>query len=471
MTPAPFTFELIRAALPEARLLGPASGAATAVSTDTRTLKAGELFVALVGDAFDGHRFVSRALDFGAAAVVVSKTEGLDALLAAHPRAAAFAVADTLAALGALAAHWRSRCAPRVLAVSGSNGKTTTKEILAAILRERSAVLATTGNLNNLVGLPLTLLALRDEPVAVVEFGVSIPGEMAQLAAIARPDVGVVTSIHPAHLQDMGDIETVAREKGGLFAALAEAGVAVVNLDDPRIVAQAARTKAQRLTFSRERQDADVCAQKISPLADGFAVDVSVGGERAEFRLPLLGRHNVSNLLAAVAAAHAVGAPLASMPPAVAKVVLPGRRLKIRRDITGFVLIDDCYNANPASMAAALDILADVGAGKHKTALLGDMLELGPLSADYHRALGEKAAQAGVDLLGAFGRFAVEVAEGARRAGMPEERIFCSDDWSCFAAAVDGRVRPGGAVLVKGSRGMRMERAIDALAARTEGTR
>jgi UDP-N-acetylmuramoyl-tripeptide--D-alanyl-D-alanine ligase len=462
MTPPRFTPEELAQAT-AGRWEGPPPPALEGLSTDSRKPSPGSCFVALRGERFDGHAFVAEAARAGARAAVVA--EGAEVSAAGLPL---LRVGDTLAALGAIARLHRRRFRIPLVAVTGSNGKTTTREMVAAILATRGPVLRSEGNLNNEVGVPLTLLRLAAEhTAAVVEMGMSHPGEIGRLAAIAEPQVGVVTNATPAHLAGLGTVEAVADAKAELYQGLPPGGVAVANADDPRMLKRAQASGRRLLTFAvgRGRRGDVVVLEILSHAADGLAFLLGIGNRELEVRIPLVGAHNAANAAAAAAAAVALGCSDREIVRGLAEVRPVGRRLRLDRLPCGATIVDDCYNANPASMSAALRTLAELAAasGSRPVAVLGDMLELGPVEAEAHRALGAEAARAGVRLLGAFGPRSREVLASARAAGLPEEAVFHSEEVEPLAAFLRTRIGPGDVVLVKGSRGMRLERLIEAL--------
>ncbi|ABC83533.1 UDP-N-acetylmuramoyl-tripeptide--D-alanyl-D-alanine ligase [Anaeromyxobacter dehalogenans] len=446
------------------RWLGAPPAAVDGVSTDTRTLAAGQLFVALKGERFDAHDHLEAAAAAGAAALVVS-----GAWAAAHPAPPrpALAVADTLAALGAIARFHRCRFGIPVIGVTGSNGKTTTREMIAAILATRGPVLKTEGNLNNEVGVPLTLFGLDDaHATAVIEMGMNHPGEIARLAAIAQPQVGVVTLAAPAHLEGLGTVEAVADAKAELYEGLPAGGIAVVNADDARMLKRGVASGRRMLTFAsgRGRRGDVVVLEVLSQSVEGLRFVLGVGNREVPVHIPgLVGAHNARNAAAAACAAIAVGCTDREIAQGLAAVRPVGRRLRLERLPSGVQLVDDCYNANPASMSAALEVLRDLAAapGARAVAVLGDMLELGSFEAEAHRALGAEAATAGVAVLAAFGPRARATAEAARAAGLAE--TFHTEDLDRLVAFVRERLRPTDVLLVKGSRGMKLERLVEAL--------
>jgi UDP-N-acetylmuramoyl-tripeptide--D-alanyl-D-alanine ligase len=445
------------------RWTGAPPAALAGVSTDTRALAAGALFVALRGERFDAHDFLAEAAARGAAAAVVT---ALRQAQGGRPYAGPMPlleVPDTLVALGAIARHHRERFDLPVVGVTGSNGKTTTREMLAAILARRGPVLRSEGNLNNEVGVPLTLLGLGPQHRhAVIEMGMSHPGEIARLAAMARPQVGVVTLAAPAHLAGLGSVEAVADAKAVLYQGLPPGGVAVANADDPRMLDRAEASGRRLITFSAgpERRG-DVAVLEVSQGAGGLRFVLSVGNRALPVHVPaLVGAHNAANAAAAAAAAVALGVPDRDVVEGLREVRPVGRRLRLETLPSGLALLDDCYNANPASMRAALATLAALSGGRRPAAVLGDMLELGAAEAEAHRALGEEAARAGVRLLAAFGPASRGTAEAARAAGLPAFHTEDPDQLSAWARA---QLDPGDLLLVKGSRGMRLERLVEAL--------
>jgi len=431
-------------------LCGP-DRAIAGVSTDTRTVAPEQLFVALRGERFDGHDFLEQAVTAGAGALLVTDGARIPA------GASALVVADTRLALGRLAAAWRAGFEIPVIAVTGSNGKTTTKEMIAAILRRQygDTVLATRGNLNNEIGLPLTLLGLAaGQRAAVIEMGMNHPGEIAYLTQIGAPTVAVVTNAQRAHLAGMGDMNQIAREKGSIFAGLGAGGVAVVNADDA--YAGLWRRMAGRnplLTFGIER-GADVRAVvRQQGLTTLLSLWTPVG--QAELKLAVPGRHNARNALAAAAACLAAGIPLAAVVAGLEGFAGLKGRLQRRQGRAGAVVLDDTYNANPDSVRAGIDVLAaTIG---RKVLVLGDMGEIGEASGQYHDEIGGYAKSQGVDRLLAFG----DASQQAVRNFGEGARHFC--DIEKLIAAVNKQLGPETTVLVKGSRFMKMERVADAI--------
>jgi UDP-N-acetylmuramoyl-tripeptide--D-alanyl-D-alanine ligase len=428
------------------------------VTTDTRRIARGELFVALRGERHDGHAFVAEAARRGAGAVIVERAGA-----GASVPCAVVVVADALVALGDLAAFHRRRIAPRVLAVTGSNGKTTTKEMLAAIcIAELGAprVVHTHGTQNNLVGVPLTLLRLVEETaVAVVELGMNGPGEIWRLAQIARPDVGVVTCMAAEHLEGLGSMHGVVEANTELYRRLRVSATAVFNADDPHVRAAVEVFPGRRLGFGMA-DTAGVRATGVEDLGlDGMAFRLALEGGETMVRLRLPGRHNVHNALAAAAVAHAAGFSLEAIRAGLEGFEPPGMRMEILRLGSGVTVLNDAYNANPSSMAAALATLSASSAAR-RIAALGEMRELGDEAVAAHLELGRHAAAAHLDRLLLLGPHATSVRAGAMEAGMPAERIVVAEDHQALASALRGCWRPGDVVLIKGSRGAAMETVL-----------
>jgi UDP-N-acetylmuramoyl-tripeptide--D-alanyl-D-alanine ligase len=422
----------------------------TAVGTDTRTLPDGALFVALVGERHDAHDHISEAALAGARGAVVSH---IPAGAPAHLRY--YVVADTLAALGQLARFARRRDAVHVCAVTGSNGKTTTKELLRAALGVRHVVHATRGNLNNLVGVPLTLLATaREARVAVIELGTNAPGEVARLAAIAEPDVAVVTTISPEHLEGLGDLEGVLREETAVLPWLPQDGSAVIP-DEPAGLVERARALAPnvRVIGTSRRADEELRAERIELDTGGRVRFVWRGHSVA---LQLRGRHNAYNALLALAVGELWGGSAREMIEAIGEVVPTAMRSEIRH-VGGMVVIADCYNANPGSVRAAIDLLAGMPQRGGRVAVLGSMLEMGPTSPAIHAEIAAAVAAAGLDLVVATGDFVTAFEPFVAALG---DRLLRQPDPMGVVDALAERLRGDEVVLLKGSRGVALERLL-----------
>ncbi|NKF22925.1 UDP-N-acetylmuramoyl-tripeptide--D-alanyl-D-alanine ligase [Solimonas marina] len=419
------------------------------VTTDSRNEVDGALFVALKGERFDGHAFVAQAKDNGAVAALVSEFVDVDL-----PQ---LKVTDTLAGLQQLAMQWRQRFDLPVVAVTGSNGKTTTKQLLAAVFAARGPVLATQGNLNNHIGVPLTLLRLRGEHrTAVIEMGANHAGEIALLAAIAQPDVGVVTQAGDAHLEGFGSRDGVAHAKGELFAALDARGVAVINADD--VYAPLWTTLAGQASIIRFGlgEGADVRAMHVEPQAGaGTRFTLVTPQGRAETLLPMPGRHNVMNALAAAACGIALGLEPAQIAIGLSRAEGASGRLNWKTTAQGARLLDDSYNANPSSLRAGLELLSELPG--RRWLVLGNMAELGPNSAQLHADAGSAARHLGIERLFAVGPMASAAVQAFGAGGQ------CFEDNDQLAAAVADELDSTITLLVKGSRSARMERVVAAL--------
>ncbi len=450
------------------------------IVTDSSKVKRGSIFIALKGERFDGHRFVPEALKRGAACAIVHRGVVGSTGLAAGGSAKRLAgktpargatilrVKDTLKALGDLAHFRREKLAPKVVAITGSNGKTTTKEMAAAILEEavlkgqklRGKVLKTEGNLNNLVGLPLTLLKLRPlHKVAVVEIGTSRPGEIQRLAEIAAPDIGIITAVAAAHLEGLKNLAGVAREKGALFRNMRPGGTIVVNLDDSRVRRLGKRYQGRKISYGKR---GSIRAGAVQTDAKGTRFTLRAGTRRCPVQLRYLGRHNISNAVGAAALALELGVSLA----AVRRGLANARPFSMRMEADswrGAGIINDAYNANPASMEAAIKTLAEMGGRGKKVAVLGDMFELGKTTRREHRELGRRVAKARIDRLYLLGRQAAAVKAGAQSGGMDSTNIVIGRDHGDIARRLRGDVNKGDWLLVKGSRGMKMEKVLSEL--------
>jgi UDP-N-acetylmuramoyl-tripeptide--D-alanyl-D-alanine ligase len=454
--------ELVRAtegALVSGDLGVPVAG----VSIDSRTLQVGEAFFAIVGHRLDGHAFLGDAAARGAACVVVHA-------LPDEPPANVplVLVEDTTRSLGRLAAWHRSRFSVPVVGITGSIGKTTVKELTAAVLATRCEVLKPASSFNNQWGLPLTLLRLGPEHgAAVVEIGTNQAGEIATLAEIARPTVGVVTMVAAVHTEFLGSIEGVREEKAALVRALSPTGIAVLNADDPRVASMTREAKGRVVTFGRAAGATVRIADEPTDTDEGFAFTLETGGRRQPVGVAFAGRHNVANALAAAAAGVALELPLEDIARGLAAARPVGGRGVWKRagEVT---ILDDTYNASPASVRAALDTLAARRGGRRAIVVLGDMLELGALSEEAHREVGRQVAALRADEFVGLGPHAALAVEAARAAGLADAHH--SATFEDTVAHLLKRVAPGDVVLVKGSRGMRMERVVDALVARLART-
>ena len=422
-----------------------------AVSTDTRSIAEGDLFIALKGEHFDGASFAEKAIDAGAAGVMVNVGAQSNAAPAIH-------VADTRIALGLLAAHWRQRFAIPVVAVTGSNGKTTVKEMIAAILRAASSpdgVLATEGNLNNDIGCPQMMLRLRPQHAfAVLEMGMNHPGEIRYLAHLARPDVALVNNAQSAHIGLMGSVRAIAEAKGEIFEGLGEQGTAIINADDPHAEYWRGLNTGRRILSFGFSPGADVRGEYE---AGGFGGTLHVVSQQgsASIALQVPGEHNARNALAALACALAIKVDLQTAATALARFSGVKGRLQRTPALHGGLFIDDTYNANPDSTRAALAVLARQPGRKYF--VLGNMGELGEEGPAMHAQIGLAAREAGVERLFGLGELALEAVRAFGAGGMHYERI------EELLADVENALAPDVTVLVKGSRAMQMERVVKSL--------
>jgi len=426
------------------------------ICTDSRAIKEGEVFWALQGEAFDGHAFVEQVFQRGGRAAVVNK-EWMDQN--GKPTRVYIPVGDTQEALMALARSYAERFRIPKVAVTGSNGKTTTKDMIAAVLRKSGKVLATEGNFNNHVGLPLTLFGLRSpHRYAVLEMGMSHPGEIRRLSETAKPGLAVVTNIGLAHLEGMGSREAIRDEKLSIIAGFPGGrGTLFLNVDDPMLCDFRPPAKTRVVTFGIQRGQIKPSDIRLGP--DGCAT-FRIG--RTLFKLPVPGLHNVYNALAAIAVGLHLRVPKAAISAALAGFTPPKFRMQVRR-IQGVTVMDDCYNANPTSMRAALSTLAVQETRGRRIAVLGDMLELGKDAARYHAELGHYLAEMGIDELYTYGNVSRHLNQAARSKGMPRRSAHHYADFDLMMEDLSASLTQGDIVLVKASRGMRLERVSEGL--------
>lgn len=426
---------------------------------DSRTLTPGTLFVALAGERTDGHRFVGEALRRGAAGALVSR-----AVPDVPPTGILIQVPDTRKGFQRLARGVRDRLGLRVVGITGSVGKTSTKEMAAAVVGRAFRTARSPENWNTEIGLPLVLTNLpTDCEVVIVELAMRGPGQIRELVEICRPEVGVVTNIGESHMDFFESREALASEKGELIEGLPPEGVAILNADDPLVSALAARGPARRLTFGMGR--ADVTAHAVRTLPGvGSTFRLRIPGGEAPVRLGIPGRHAVSNALAAAAVGVALALEVDQIAEGLGDVTPLPMRLEVRQ-VGGVTLLDDTYNSSPQSVEAALDVMDEIP-GAPRVAVLGDMKELGALSTDAHRRVGRQAARRRLNLLVAFGPLADDLAKGVREAG--DLRVVHTQDLEEVLALLRRELRPGAVLLVKGSRAMAMERITAALFTREQ---
>jgi UDP-N-acetylmuramoyl-tripeptide--D-alanyl-D-alanine ligase len=446
-------------------LAGDGSVLVDKISIDSRTVKPGELFVALRGANFDGHKFVEEVAQKGAAGAIVDPAwqgkvpDGFAVLMAD----------DTLRAYQDLAANYRKSLSLKVLAITGSNGKTSTKDFAASVLARKFRVTKTEGNFNNHVGLPRTILeATSEDEIAVWEIGMNHPGEIAALAAIATPNAALITNIGIAHVEFMGSRDAIAKEKGALAQAIGPDGAVILNADDSFSQMIGSKTRA-KLIFAGTNSGT-IRATEIRQSADGSEFTILEGAHRCRAQLPVPGLHMVQNAMLAVAAGRLFGLSIEECAAGLVSAPLTKARLQIKQ-IHGVQFIDDSYNANPDSMKAALRTLVELDADGKRIAVLGEMGELGKESESGHREVGECAAELGVDQLIAIGETGALIARAAEKSGL--EKSVAVGSTGEAAEMLADIAAPGDLVLIKGSRSARTERVLEEFAARqpTEGAR
>jgi len=430
----------------------------TGVSKDTRSISNGDLYVALVGDRFDGHQFVKQATESGAVGVLVSNEQVTDV--------AQIEVADTRLALGQLASYWRDKYSGKLIGITGSNGKTSVKEMCKKILVDYaglSAVLSTKGNLNNDIGMPLMLLELTEKhQYAVIEMGANHLGEISYLTSLAKPDVAILNNVGPAHLEGFGSLDNIAHAKAEIYEGLDDNGVAIINLDDvysPMWLKHCAEAQPKNriVRFSMKNNDADVFAKHLSQ--DSYQIIYTLNGktECASLKLKVPGDHNVMNALAAISATLSVGVPLQSIVTSLSDFENIEGRLTIKKSENGYQVIDDTYNANPLSVSAAIDVLAQMqGETTDKTVLvLGDMAELGKNAEKLHAEMGSKAKNAGIQALYATGKLSANTVDAFGDNGFyyPTKNELIKE----LRKSLTGNE----IILVKGSRSAAMEEVVE----------
>ncbi|MGI6406766.1 MAG: UDP-N-acetylmuramoyl-tripeptide--D-alanyl-D-alanine ligase [Syntrophaceticus sp.] len=427
------------------------------VSIDSRTIKPGDLFLAFPGERVDGHDFLEQVFDQGAAAAVISHPVNFQS------RAALIMVDDPLKALQDLAYYYRQLYNIPVVAVTGSTGKTTTKDLIAGVLEQRFKVLKTSGNYNNEIGLPLTLLQLNhSHQIAVLEMAMRGRGQIAALCELSCPQVGVITNIGKTHLELLGSHEAIALAKGELLQALPSDGWAVLCGEDPWQVKLSEMVSGEVIFYGYSDHCTVSASQVVLDNLDGVEFNLSTpAGQRTCF-LPLPGAHNVTNALAAAAVGHRFGLTLQEIAAGLQSASLTGMRLEVKEEKDGVMIIDDSYNASPSSTIAALRLLAESG-GERTIAVLGDMYELGEETVDGHRQVGKEAVALQIDCLCTVGQLAREIAKGAINAGMDSDLIYVYQEKTEAVSFLRSYLQKGDVVLIKGSRGMKMEEIVAAI--------
>ena len=428
------------------------------VSIDSRTLKKGELFVCIQGDRFDGHNFIKEAQDKQAAAIVLSEESEMGRVRGKTP--VVIRVKNTLKALQELALFYRKKMPVKVIGITGTNGKSTTKEMTAAITEKKFKTIKTKGNLNNHIGLPLNIFDLsKTDEIAVMEMGMSAAGEIKRLAEIAKPEIGVVTNISEGHLVHLKTLKKVQAAKGELFDSLSEKETAIVNADDPLVLELAKSVRAKVITYGIYK-GADIKAENICPMdREGFKLSVNFSGKNIPMCIPFLGECNIYNALAAIATSWSLGVA----PDDIKQGLMAAKLLANRFEVSehrGVTIINDSYNANPRSMKEALKILAKYKCKGRRFFIVGEMLELGDLSKPAHKALGVDVAKYSIDYLVTVGDLSSHVAKSAVASGMNKKNTAIASGHECAVAFIKKHSRSGDCLLVKGSRGSKMEEVV-----------
>jgi len=464
--PIPWTTEEILEATTGKLLCGDLRRTFSKIFIDSRMAAVDGVFVAIIGDIHDGHTFLADVVRQGVRGLVISRKKAEHLPLAdwKTKAVACIAVEDTTRALGDMAAFNRRRSQASVVGITGSNGKTTTRQMTATVVSQQYNTLATAGNFNNEIGLPLTLLGLEpDHQWAVVELGTNNPGEIARLAAICSPDIGVITNIGPAHLKGLGSIEGVAQEKGSLLKGLRQNGKAILNADDPRVLQLARQTRNEVVLYGLSA-DAAVRATDVNEDEDGINFRLNLAAEKILIRLNAPGRFMVTNALAAAAVGNQLGISSSTIKAGLEAFTPVSGRMNILHPRNQIHIIDDTYNANPDSMKAALATLNTMRAGCRGVFVAGDMLELGEQAPELHKNIGRLAVQSGISRLYTRGDFAESVASGAREEGLAAADIVTGTRQEIIADLIKW-LQPGDWILVKGSRGMAMEKVVEGLKA------
>ena len=431
------------------------------VSTDSRQIMRGSLFIPLIGEKFNGHDYIAAAVRNGAHGFLVERGYE-NKIKGKFADKTIIRVDDTLKALGDIAHFWRKKLRVTVVAITGSSGKTTTKEMLAGIAGLTKKIIKAQGNYNNLIGLPITILNINAQhELAILEMGTNTRGEIGRLTEIAEPDIGLITNIGPAHLEGFKSVEMVREEKLDLFRNMPETGVAIINLDDERLLVTDKEWRGKRVTFGLGK-DADVSAEDIEQKGTkGVGFTIRMGSFRQEITLPAAGIHNVYNALAAAASARALGIDSSTICQGLTAFQPISGRMEIHRLKNGAFVINDTYNANPASFGEALKTLRDLKGNQKSTVIMGDMLELGDQTEAMHEGIGSLMADTGVDTIYLRGRLSPATAAGALKRKMSKEDIVFFENPDEIMDRLTSHVKRGDWILVKGSRQTRMEQAVE----------
>lgn len=427
------------------------------VSTDTRTITEGAIFVALKGERFDGHRFVQKAVESGAVCCIVNRDAG------DFKGAPILAVDDTASALLDLAACYRSKFDIPVVGVTGSVGKTSTKEMIGAVLSQRYKPHMTKGNFNNMIGLPLTVFDLmRDDDIMILEMGMSAFGEISRLTAVAHPDTAVITNIGLSHIEHLGNREGIRRAKLEILEGLQTDGTVILNGDDDMLWNYRGNIDYETLYYGIHNKNSDLLAYNVRSYSDGSEFSCRIDGEERRFSLSVPGEHHVYNALAAILVGLKYNLDIEDIKKGIHEFAPIGLRQTVA-ELPNYTLIRDCYNASPASMKSGLEVLALTGQDGRRVACLADMLELGEISQESHETVGRLVVKYGVNRLITIGKEAHNIARGAEKAGMPTSEIFEFENNEEVKSKLSELLRKGDTILVKGSRGMRLEEIADAI--------
>jgi UDP-N-acetylmuramoyl-tripeptide--D-alanyl-D-alanine ligase len=431
------------------------------VSTDSRRIVQGSLFIPLIGERFDGHDFIASAVKNGASGFLAGKGSE-NKIRGKFADTTVVRVDDTLKALGDIAHFWRKKFRVIVVAITGSCGKTTTKEMLAGIAGLKKKIIKAQGNYNNLIGLPLTVLKINAQhELAILEMGTNTRGEIARLTEIAEPDIGLITNIGPAHLEGFKSVEMVREEKLDLFRNMPDSGAAIINLDDERLLVTDKDWRGTRITFGLKK-DADVSAEDIETKGmKGVSLTIRIGSFKQAIALSAAGNHNVYNALAAAASSWVLGIDFSTICQGLMAFQPISGRMEIHRLKNGAFIINDTYNANPASFREALNTLRDLKGNHKSTVIMGDMLELGDLAEVMHEGVGSLMADTGVDTIYLRGRLSPATAAGALKRKMSKDQIVFFENPDEIIDRLTSHVERGDWILVKGSRQMRMEQAVE----------
>jgi UDP-N-acetylmuramoyl-tripeptide--D-alanyl-D-alanine ligase len=431
------------------------------VSTDSRQILQGGLFIPLIGEKFDGHDFIATAVKDGASGFLVERGSE-DKIRERFTDTTIIRVDDTLKALGDIAHFWRKKFRVIVVAITGSSGKTTTKEMLAGIAGLKKKIIKAQGNYNNLIGLPMTVLKINAQhELAILEMGTNTRGEIRRLTEIAEPDIGLITNIGPAHLEGFKSVETVREEKLDLFRNMPKAGVAIINLDDEKLLVTEKDWRGKRVTFGL-RKDADVSAEGIETKGmKGLGFTIRMASFKQRITISTVGNHNIYNALAAAASSWALGIDFSTICQGLTAFQPISGRMEIHRLKNGAFIVNDTYNANPASFGEALKTLRDLKGNKKSTVIMGDMLELGDQAEIMHEGIGSLMADTGVDTIYLRGRLSPATAAGALKRKISKGQIVFFETPDEIIDRLASHVKRGDWILVKGSRQTRMEQSVE----------